>query len=276
MNAGDLVWSKLEAAGVKITKGGLIWICRLAEGDPVWDAFKGDLLKTGRVTSAAAYSKEELEAAEFLVMMARGHHGFPQLESSWMHVYDAAGLCQRCGIHDRQVAPFRLRGEFSARNTQFLQLNWVFDEYFVRNPIADTMKNEGITGIEWLVPVIHKSALHSSEVAQMKVETTLKPAMLVNDLQRVTCMPMNEERHTSHDARPLLFCGRVKFHKKNVGPLRFDRVAFAQAPDVVKTAEWFGSGGSAFRLALVSQKLYRLIATSGWRGVGFEPVELVG
>jgi hypothetical protein len=54
------------------------------------------------------------------------------------------------------------------------------------------------------------------------------------------------------------------------------RLCCSSRHDVVKSHEWFGSGASAHRLGLVSQRFRRAVATAKWRGVSFEPVELVG
>jgi hypothetical protein len=47
------------------------------------------------------------------------------------------------------------------------------------------------------------------------------------------------------------------------------------APDVVKTHEWFGSGAAASRHVVVSKRFRRLATDMGWRGISFEPIELV-
>lgn len=37
---------------------------------------------------------------------------------------------------------------------------------------------------------------------------------------------------------------------------------------------WFGSGGSAHRLVIVSQRFRQVVVAAKWRGVSFEPIEL--
>lgn len=54
----------------------------------------------------------------------------------------------------------------------------------------------------------------------------------------------------------------------------FSSRAFEEAPDVVRSHEWFGSGASAFRLILVSQAFRRMVVSNKWRGLHFEPVAL--
>jgi hypothetical protein len=166
-------------------------------------------------------------------------------------------------------------------HSQFLQLNWVFDEFFLRDESHGGLLEAEVTGFDPLAPVLHKKDRPSEQVTQMVVRTTLPPALDPAGLYKVTCKPRNEEWDPSlqlrtFDVEEWKYCGRVKYHPMHKGPLRFDRKAFTDAPDVVKSHEWFGSGGSAHRLVLVSQKFRRAVVSAKWRGVDFEPIELVG
>lgn len=284
MHEDDPLWPELDKAGAKIDrKASYIWVCILDDENPVWKTFKDRLLDGPSVVSSrAVYSKEEFENAPYLEIIARGHHGFPQPERNFgyvKNVYEEKGYCENCGIGARQRAPFRLRKEFGAQHSHFLQLNWVFDEFFVRNPVAEKLIRSRVAGVSWQAPVIHKTGTPSTVVVQMVVENSLRPSLATKGFQTVTCKPDNEEgtpkQSMSNDEDNQPYCGRIKFHGKPAGPLRFDASAFQNAPDIVKTSEWFGSGGKAFRLVLVSQKVYRLITEAGWRGIEFEPVELL-
>ncbi|MGI9388490.1 MAG: hypothetical protein ACR2O1_00405 [Boseongicola sp.] len=279
MHEDDPLWPEIDEAGARIDRRSYIWVCVLDEEDPVWSSFKDRLLEnSGRVSSRAVYSEEELKRAPYLEIIARGHHGYPQPERNFGYVkevYEKKGYCEGCGIGARQKAPFRIRKEFGARHSHFLQLNWVFDEFFVRAPVVEALIDAGVTGISWQAPVIHKSGAPSAEVEQMMVENSMMPSLDAKGFPTVTCKANNEEGrpHQEGDSGP--YCGRMKFHRNPALQLRFDASTFECTPDIVKTAEWFGSGGSAFRLILVSQKVYRLITEAGWRGVEFEPVKLV-
>ena len=64
-------------------------------------------------------------------MGARGHSGYPQPEKNFQYlkmVY--AATCMRCGIFDRQIAPFRFKKSGRACPSGFTQLNWVSDAFF--------------------------------------------------------------------------------------------------------------------------------------------------
>jgi hypothetical protein len=63
------------------------------------------------------------------------------------------------------------------------------------------------------------------------------------------------------------YCGRVKFHPPTALALNADNLK--DAPDLFQTAEWFGSGGSAFRVTLASERFVNLIRERRWKGLVF-------
>ena len=71
-------------------------------------------------------------------------------------------------------------------------------------------------------------------------------------------------------------CGKQKFRSNNRGKFVFKKEAFINAPDFVKSAEWFGGGAGASKLILVSQKAYRFITENKLdSSLVFEPISLV-
>jgi hypothetical protein len=65
-------------------------------------------------------------------------------------------------------------------------------------------------------------------------------------------------------------CGRTKYCPPT--SLVVSAVALVGAPDLFQTAEWFGAGGRAFRLTLVSKRFVDLIGKRGWRGIELHEV----
>jgi hypothetical protein len=179
-----------------------------------------------------------------------------------------------------QRIPFRFRSEPKARHSQFLQLNWVFDEFFVRPEVVAGVQQAGITGAAFRPAVYHKTGQILATVQQLMAMTALSPALDSFGLQTVTCKPNNEEGPARSDGGELRYppdypyCGRVKYHWPKT--LRFRREPFGAAPDFVKSSEWFGSGGSAARATLVSERFVGMIEKHHWRGVTWDPVELAG
>lgn len=280
LNSSNPIWLEIESAGIEIERGSDIWVALVPEEHSCWPDISARLGKNGS-TIINKYSSQEMAAAEWLHISAKGHHGYPQPEEGWWErTYDAATRCRKCGFVAVQQAPFRLRGEPAASRSQFLQLNWVFDEFFVRPVVRDALLAAEVTGIEFVPPVIHRSGLPSLAVDQMRITSGLRPAIDTSALQTVTCKMNNEEGASAFAPGPLLesaseFCGRVKYHMRRRGPLKLDRAAFEGAPDVVRTAERFGSGGLAFRVTIVSQRFRQLVSAAKWRGLSFEPVALV-
>lgn len=287
-------WLELDRLGLDYEYGdpnnvlGLaISVLNITEDQPQWPEVQRLIAEhdLGIHSITNLFNKSEVKQAEWLQMFSLGLHGYPQPEDDYREItYDVSQYCDHCGIGGVQNAPFRLRSEPKARHSQFVQLNWVFDEFFVRREARQGLTAAGLTGFDFRPAVIHRKDRPSGEIEQMEILSVLPPALNPIGHQRVTCKERNEEweikRRRFPNSRSLVeepnsYCGRVKFHLEHRGLLRFDRSALAAAPDVVKSHEWFGSGGSAFRLVLVSQRFSRIVLEAKWRGLSFEPVELI-
>lgn len=212
-------------------------------------------------------------------LYATGHFGYPQPENGYaLAIYDAS-YCDRCGIGGVQRIPFRFRSEPKSRHSQFIQLNWVFDELFVRPEVAAAVTEAGITGVTFGPVLHHKTGRALETIQQMMVSSTLPAALDFDSLQPVTCKPDNEEGPPWHGGGQPRYspdypqCGRVKYHRPQGHALRFRRQAFAWAPDIVKSLEWFGSGGSASQAMLASERAVGIIEEHRWRGVKWCKVE---
>ena len=208
---------------------------------------------------------------------ATGHFGYPQPEDSYAVSTYGDGYCDRCGIGGAQCIPFRLRSEPKSRPSQFLQLNWVFDEFFVRPEVESALQGAAISGIGFGPVLRNKTGEQLPTVRQLKVSTVLPEALDHAILQPVTCKQDNEEGPPWYGggkpryAPDYPYCGRVKYHWPD--NLRFNVNAFADAPDVVKSFEWFGSGGAASRAVLVSERVIEVIEEHKWRGIKWTVVQ---
>ncbi|MEI9950198.1 MAG: hypothetical protein WDO74_14780 [Pseudomonadota bacterium] len=211
---------------------------------------------------------------------ATAHFGYPQPEEGYVAAsYDTGAYCDRCGIGALQRAPFRFRAEPKARHSHFLQLNWIFDEFFVRPDVRDAIEHAGLVGVSFAPVVYHRSGTVLSSIEQLQVHGVLTPALDTSGLQTVTCKADNEEPSDPFPMQAALryppdyaYCGRIKYHWPKA--LSFRRGAFVAAPDVIKSWEWFGSGGRASRAILVSERFAELVRKHRWRGVSLEPLSL--
>ena len=212
-------------------------------------------------------------------LYATGHFGFPQPESGYAVATYDSDYCDRCAIGGVQRIPFRFRSEPKARHSQFLQLNWVFDEFFVRPEVATSLKEAGITGVTF-GPALHdKTSRALGTIQQLMISSVLSAALDIDGLQPVTCKPDNEEGPPwCGGGEPRYppdypYCGRMKYHWPQTRALRFRPRPFQLAPDIVRSFEWFGSGGSASRAILASERVIATIEKNRWRGIKWDAVE---
>ena len=232
--------------------------------------------------------------AGWFQMSASSVRGYPQPEHQFGYrkiVYRE--VCFRCGMFERQIAPFRFKKSIDMPSG-FTQLGWVHDAFFVRPEILEEITKAGITGVSAGPAVYHSTGEECADRVQLLIPTVIACAE-TSRLPTVTCRPDNEEvvalREKFAKRKPLSerralppeleehlrkwkekfaaipYCGRVKYHPPTSLALIPGRLT--DAPDLFQTAEWFGSGGSAFRLTLVSDRLANFVREHRWKGLEF-------
>ena len=213
----------------------------------------------------------------WLETYAKGHHGYPQPEDGYeTALYDS--YCLRCGIHGAQASLIRLKNPAAGGHSHFIQPNWLFDVFLVRPEVETAFVREGVTGVSFRDVLVHKSGQPSPDLRQMVIAATV-PCIETSRLQRVTCTIDNEEEGwecLGNKRYPpgAPFCNCIKHHPPT-------KVAFQQAfseppTDALHSAEWFGSGGSAHHLTLVSERFKAIVERYNFRGLGFSPVMTTG
>ncbi len=212
-----------------------------------WDA--GNYLET-------EFSESEFAGARWLELMPEWHHGYPQPEDGFAFrniTYRLGSVCRTCGVGGIQVAPFRFTREPQWGRRHILQLNWIFDEFFVRPDVYEQVfKSEGIRSMD---AVKNRNGQALQTVVQIRVE------QIVN-----TRVPEQMEPAECSE------CGRSKYRPSGHGV--FPPLEDEPSAHIVKSREGFGSGHSAFRAVLISSALYSKIRQAGIKGVTFRPVDL--
>jgi len=279
--SGGRFWEAIDQLGLEYERG--TWcVLNISEDHDQWQEVKEleERLEPGTHLIFNRFTKREMNSADWFAIGAKGHHGYPQPEDDFKSfTYNTDNLCSRCGVGGAQNAPFRLRKKPNKKRTHFLQLNWVFDEFFVPHEVAAVLAEAGVSGIEFLPPVLHKSGEPCDDLLQMRVMSGLVDGLDSGNLDRAVCLPSPQGSDCRFDsAAPIAdsseYCGRSKYLNMHRGPFVFDADALADAPDVVKSREWFGSGAAARKLVLVSKAFRDLVVSQKWRGLEFEPVQL--
>ena len=197
------------------------------------------------------FSKSEIGAAAWLELQPDWHWSYPQPEDGYeAETYDLSEYCEHCGLGLKQRAPFRMRGEPKWGRRGILQLNWIFDEYFV-------------------TPDVWASIFRPLGVSSMQV-TDAKG----RELKTVVQLGINERVGIATeglDSEVCPKCRRTKYLPVTRGP--FPALVGEPSIPVIKTSTYFGSGASAHAAVLVSQGAARALAAGNIRGASVRPVE---
>lgn len=216
--------------------------------------------------------------------LSTGQFGYPQPEKDFGYLnqtYDLSNACPTCHIGLVQKKEFRFKSEPKATHSQFLGLNWVFDQIFIRTPIIDIFHKEGITGISLSPPVLHKTSQPLDTIRQLHVNTVLDGAIITNELKNEICEYPKDKgqiKFLSSMGSSLLkgpFCGQVKFNYPIGKQFYFKTNSFGNSPDFIRIKEWFGSGGSASQPIFVSNRVNEIIKRHNWRGAFLSPVKFI-
>jgi hypothetical protein len=230
--------------------GGLVHIATIdiAEDDPRWSAVSR-LVQKLKVLDipATQFSDDELLHSGFLSVLPGWLCGYPQPEDDYLAAtYDLSNYCRICGIGKKQIHPFRMKREPAWGTRSILQMNWVFDEYFVRPEIWQKVFEPLGIGSR---PVLHyKSGDQLQSVVQLDIRQIV--ALKIENLPFTECT----------------VCSQKKYSPRVNG--------FFPAPSsavvLAKSTQYLGSGANAFQQILISHELYTRIKEAKMKGVEFQ------
>jgi hypothetical protein len=233
-------------------------IFEIEESNPFWPQVATMIGRPATVDIIrTTYTAEELASAEHLIVESSWHQGYPQPEDDYAGLtYHPTSSCAGCGIHGAQLIPFRMLREPKWGRRQILQLNWLFDEYFV-TPEAwrELFKPFGID----CLPVLHQKSGQALKTA-VQLEIPARASSLIDP--------------TGLPAEICTICNRSKFLPLTRG--RFPHLDVPIGVHLAKTQDFFGSGGSAWQAVIVSHELYIAIQKHSLKGVHFGVVAKVG
>jgi hypothetical protein len=230
------------------------------EDDASWSTV-ANLLDEHRSIDLAwtEYSAAEQTAAAWLDLRATSHHGYPMPSEDFGYLATTFGegnYCGECGKRSTQRAPFRFRAEPRWGRRGVLQLNWVFDEFFVERAVYATIFAPlGVKARE----VLHHRTQKSLETVVQLVSDSDSVQLELGDLESSACNACQGRRYP-----PL---GRVQpqLRRPTLG-----------GKHLVRSAEHFGGGGlSSNRLVMISGALYAELRKHDVRGVSFGVVPVL-
>jgi hypothetical protein len=245
----------------------------LYEDNPNFSKVKKEVDKYGIYSqTGTSYEKADIDQAQWFII-STGEYQYPQPEDDFGYLeatYNIENYCSVCGMGNVQNAPFRLKTEPKQYNNQFWGLHWEFEPIFVRQESRNILEKEQIKGIRFSQPVLHKKDTPIEGFYQLHVDAILDKGFDSYNTMTITCK-INNEEDLNTDPN-LQCCGRIKFHHPMIGGYCFDPSIFNPTYDIVLSHEYFGSGGSANRLQIVSKRFKQLVDKNKLKGLRFIPV----
>lgn len=198
------------------------------------------------------YTEEERLNAHYLGIGGDWHNGYPQPEDDYIELcYNLNDYCKSCGIGLTQTNPFRLKKKPEWGRRSIFQLNWVFDEYFVKPNIYQTLFFTRDVG-KWKVMLDRKNSVLTS-VVQLKIPT-VESELVMDGYPFEVCSE----------------CGQKKYLPISVGG--YPRLKESTKLAMFKSREYFGSGASARKAVFIDNDLYKALKLYNIKGIGYYPV----
>ena len=224
---------------------------KIDEADPRWSDIKALVVKyRASDIAATTFAASELDEAEFLGVEPTWHYGYPMPDDDrgfLSATFDLTNYCEHCGIGKKQVAPFRIKRAPVWKKKSIFQLNWIFDEYFVKREVWSTIFDP--FGIANRPVVLNKTGEEVPSVLQLDNQELV-------DL-KLAGFPFAECE----------YCAR----KKYLPIAGFCPKPASTKAMLFKSSQYFGSGANAYQMVLASNLLYKKIRDEGVRGVDFKP-----
>lgn len=252
LSVGEREQVAFSNVGVSLQKGFASF--KIDENDLRWNAVEGLVRLFKAVhTMTTKFSAQELNGADYLGIVPAWHHGYPEPADSFEYIdrtFNQGNFCKDCGIGLVQVAPFRIKKPPVWGEKSILQLNWVFDQYFVRPDVWEAVFKP--RGIGCRPVLLNSTSVEVESIVQL-------------DISDVAALDMT----ACNTKQKCALCGREKYTPISRG--------FYPAPipiadaSMFRSSQYFGSGAVAHRVVLVSASMYRSMKAANIKGVDFKP-----
>lgn len=186
------------------------------------------------------YDKTDIKKSDLLVYVSVWPNGYPQPENVPGYInltYNTDNYCKDCGIGAVQKEPFRIKKEPKWGEKKIFELNWVFDEVFVRKDIYESVFK--VLGIECLPVLLTKKNTVIENTVQLIIPTINKNPLKLQEQLYEKCKS----------------CGEIKYSPQIKGFFPAFKDNVAASLQIFKCAEFFGSGGEAHNKIFITKEL---------------------
>ncbi len=240
---------------VNVGSRDIYWI---KESHPDWQSL-APLLKEWKVNDILypEFTKTELENASYLSMNANLHTGYPMPEDDFDYIKVIYGVKNEEGplkIGLEQKFPFHMRGEPPWGTRQLIQMHWEYGFFFTKPEIWESVFRP--FGIEIFPVIKHSTGKYLTTVVQLKSQGQ-SPAKLMLDGCPYEDTPQGIKNYRLQGL----------YAKGFIPAFEFD-----PGLHYFTTQEYYGSGGAANHIVVVSQELFQAIQKNKLKGVNFLPL----
>lgn len=237
--------------------------------DPHWPWVEAYMQTTKRGwVSDTVFTKEEIQQAQWMRVRSEWVTGYPQPMEGFAYksiTYSDDDFCDECGIGLVQNDSFRMKKAPAWGRRHFFSLLWVEDELFVSEAVRKAFSDDGITGVEFM-PVKDRNGKATFDgLFQLQIQKTLEEGLVLEPTNICSTAVCSR-------------CGHRKSRGNEGIMLQFRRQIFENAPDIVKTGDYFGVAGNKApaREIVISQKVYQCIVKNRLeKNLMFYPIDLV-
>lgn len=194
------------------------------------------------VTIGSKFSDYDYSNARILNIVPDWQIQYPQPEDDFAYMevtYDLKNYCSSCGAGAVQKGPFRIQKDVKWGRRKSFVLNWEFDQLFVSNDAYE--KIFAPIGVDFVPVLLHKTGKVIENIKQLKIDTAVC-ALKLDNFKFEKCAN----------------CERLKYEPSSYGyfPSFTDET---YAPQIIKSQEYVGSGGNAFKWIIVSQSFRKIL-----------------
>jgi len=251
------MYNYFEKMGFKINSG-ILSTFDVGENDKRWvDISKVischplDILD---VQFETRFTKIEMEKAFFFAISPIWHFEYPQPTDDLAYkaiTYDSTKICSKCGVEQKQIASFSIKKNPKWGKRNIVQLNWIFDEYFVSGVLKSQLENECI---RFKFRFVNKYLTNDrlDDIFQLDIDRTIDLDMSTETIF-ARCN----------------VCNQIKYlpHTKGFFPHPKD-VDFT----IAYSKQYFGRGNNAHHAVLINKNVYVLFKKLGVNGISYIPV----
>ncbi|MBN2835413.1 MAG: hypothetical protein JXR48_10660 [Candidatus Delongbacteria bacterium] len=263
----DKIKKQFDKLNIKYKETMNIITADIYEDDKNWSEIQ-QLIIQKKLTDMIekVFSKKELKESKWLKLRSGWYWDYPKPDYDMEYrkiTYKDSNYCIECGSGLIQTAPFRLKSEPKWGNKAILQLNWVYDELFIKSELYNQLIALGFSGISSQKVINNQNDDVLKSVFQLNIEKKLLPG-LIKDKNNIEPYICNS-------------CGITKYQYNPKQIISYKSEAFSDASDFNKTSELFGAKDNKISIPfiIVSNKVYNFFEENKWKQPIFEPLSLV-